>query len=369
MQPDTPVQNYNQNQESMGVATPPQSPIPNVVSTPQPIITPAAPSPMNPAATAEFTSNPFLAFGKGLGAGLYRSPGAVIGLSAWYFLSILIMFVGGGLITAIVASFFPIIGILMMFLLFFAMIFILSVISGRGAIALYESQVGHSLNIKETGDKFPAKYAINVIVCSLLYGLGVGFGLLFFIVPGLILMARWGLGIFVIADEKVGPIQAIKRSWALTKGNTWNMLGATIVQNIILGQSLLLVGMYSATANRYFELKNLELKGVRNTITHWSNYVLAVIMPLFLVLYSALIITAVVLEVNKTSDTTTTTGDVEATLPEDYYSSGYSMEYCFFDGDFMTDPTVEQKCVQTEEECQANTYCKELYGSGVEDAQ
>ncbi len=61
-------------------------------------------------------------------------------------------------------------------------------------------------------------------VASLIQGLGFGFGLVLFVLPGLYLMARLSLIAPVAAAEQcANPIEQLKRSFVLTRGNGWRI--------------------------------------------------------------------------------------------------------------------------------------------------
>lgn len=323
---------------------------------------------------AKFTSNPFIAFAKGLGAGLSNSPVAVLGISALYFIVIIAAFIVGLPFIAISGFISPLLLPFTFLAFILVVILAMSILSGRGAVALLGSLNNKTVSIKETSEQLPLKYSWNIVAYTLLYGIAVGVGFLLFVIPGLILLARWGLGLFVIADEKVGPIDALKRSWALTAGNTWNMLGAIFTQNILLGQSLLLLGTLSASAHRYFELKALHTKGIKNTDTHWINYVLVILFSIFLAGYFALLAIVSVID-TKVQDNDNTWGnyssselyDSPSNITDDTNNSSLDLSsYCFYEGDLFENPNLEQVCVSTKDECLANTYCEQFYGAYLE---
>ena len=74
-------------------------------------------------------------------------------------------------------------------------------------------------------------------------------GLLFFIVPGIILAVRSQFFAYFIVENEIGPIDAIKKSWNLTKGSFWNifLFGLLAVGVQILGALALLVGLIFTT--------------------------------------------------------------------------------------------------------------------------
>lgn len=81
---------------------------------------------------------------------------------------------------------------------------------------------------------------------SLLAGLMILGGLILLIVPGIIVGLMVSFVGYIVIEEKLGPIDAIKRSMALTKGSRFKLFQlalATILLNI-LGFFALLVGLF-----------------------------------------------------------------------------------------------------------------------------
>jgi len=58
---------------------------------------------------------------------------------------------------------------------------------------------------------------------SVLTGLGVGLGLLFLVVPGVILFTRWSLSVPVVMLEGLSPRAAMRRSSELVRGRWWSV--------------------------------------------------------------------------------------------------------------------------------------------------
>lgn len=58
-----------------------------------------------------------------------------------------------------------------------------------------------------------------------LSSLAVGIGLLLLVVPGLILFARWVVGLPALFCEELSAPEAFSRSTSLTQGNRWRILG------------------------------------------------------------------------------------------------------------------------------------------------
>jgi membrane-anchored glycerophosphoryl diester phosphodiesterase (GDPDase) len=70
-------------------------------------------------------------------------------------------------------------------------------------------------------------------------------GIILLIIPGVIFGIRLQFVSYLIIDKGMGPIEAIKKSWQVTRGNTIRLLffGLTLAGINILGALALLVGL------------------------------------------------------------------------------------------------------------------------------
>ncbi len=87
--------------------------------------------------------------------------------------------------------------------------------------------------------------ALPLIGFGILFGLGVGIGLLLLIVPGLYLLTIWAVGVPAIVVERAGVIEAFGRSHELVRGNGWTVFGAIVVAFLLLwglGFAAILIG-------------------------------------------------------------------------------------------------------------------------------
>ena len=92
-------------------------------------------------------------------------------------------------------------------------------------------------------------------------------GLILLIIPGIIVLVRLKFTPFLVLDEKIGPINAVQRSWELTRGFTFDLF---LYDLLLLGINLLgflafFVGLFAslpvtgiALADMYRFLKDLE---------------------------------------------------------------------------------------------------------------
>jgi hypothetical protein len=73
--------------------------------------------------------------------------------------------------------------------------------------------------------------AVGVLLTSL----GVVAGLIFLIIPGIVLWLRWAVAIPVLVQERLGVTASISRSAALTSGFLWPLFGLFLILIIAAG--------------------------------------------------------------------------------------------------------------------------------------
>ncbi len=113
------------------------------------------------------------------------------------------------------------------------------------------------------GDLFGgAPYFLSVLVANILTAIGVGIGMVFLIVPGVILALGLSMTIPLIVDRGLGPIDALSESWKLTDGNKANIFifgliafGLVIAGACACGVGLLLVAPLLFVAHLYIYLR------------------------------------------------------------------------------------------------------------------
>ncbi len=89
-------------------------------------------------------------------------------------------------------------------------------------------------------DRFGQAFAASLVICIL-----VGIGLVFLIVPGIILMLMWCLTNLVLAETQQDFWTAMQTSAALTKGYKWEIfcLGLALIPIYILGLLVCCIGV------------------------------------------------------------------------------------------------------------------------------
>jgi len=124
---------------------------------------------------------------------------------------------------------------------------------------------GEKFEVSEIFESY--RLFLKYLLATILYFLAVIGGLILLIVPGIILIIRMGLYTYLIVDKQMGPLEALKESMRLTKGNAFNLFlfWFLLLGVLILGFLCLIVGLIVAIpvsllayvfVYRYLEAKN-----------------------------------------------------------------------------------------------------------------
>ena len=80
------------------------------------------------------------------------------------------------------------------------------------------------------------KFFVPMLLAAIIGGIAIGIGMLLLIIPGIYLWIKFSMTGPAIAAEKISnPIDALKRSWALTKGNSLYIFGLFLIVIIVGG--------------------------------------------------------------------------------------------------------------------------------------
>lgn len=90
-------------------------------------------------------------------------------------------------------------------------------VQGATAYAVFQVLRGNVASMSESITRGMARLG-PLAIAALLTGLGTAVGMVFFIVPGLILLCLWSVTIPACVVEHLGPIESMKRSADLTRG-------------------------------------------------------------------------------------------------------------------------------------------------------
>jgi hypothetical protein len=86
-------------------------------------------------------------------------------------------------------------------------------------------------------------FLVTLFVAGILAGVGIAVGLIALVVPGLFLLTRWSVVTPVVVLEKLGAMDALRRSWELVRGNGWTVFGVVVVTLLL---ALLAHGVFAA---------------------------------------------------------------------------------------------------------------------------
>lgn len=89
------------------------------------------------------------------------------------------------------------------------------------------------------------QYLIRFIVASILYGLAVVGGLIFFVIPGIYIAIRLQFYSYILIDKDASAMESLKKSWKISQGNVINLILFTllIIGLNLLGALALMVGL------------------------------------------------------------------------------------------------------------------------------
>lgn len=71
------------------------------------------------------------------------------------------------------------------------------------------------------------------LLMSFLY-IGVIFGLLFVVIPGIVIALAWSQAIYLLLDKGMGPMEALKMSNKITYGKKWTIFFGILVLTVVL---------------------------------------------------------------------------------------------------------------------------------------
>ena len=99
---------------------------------------------------------------------------------------------------------------------------------------------------------------LPLIGFSILAGIGIAIGLILIIIPGLVLLTFWSVGVPAIVAERVGVFDAFGRSWRLVRGNAWSVFGALVVVTLIwVAVGVILVAIANPIGNGAILIANV----------------------------------------------------------------------------------------------------------------
>ena len=89
---------------------------------------------------------------------------------------------------------------------------------------------------------------VNYMATSILYGIIIVAGIILLVIPAIYWGIRFQFFSYLVTEKNLGPIQALKASWQMTAGQTWQLFvfGLIMIGINLLGVLALFVGMFWA---------------------------------------------------------------------------------------------------------------------------
>lgn len=235
--------------------------------------------------TSWYTSNPFLVSVRGLIEILQNNPVPALLGALVLFVLYIVMLVLGGLLSAVA----PLIGLLVIGIAVILFVpFAIGVYFAIAAASAHKEAITTGTAMSRATQKL-----LPLIGLFILQALVIGVGFIFLIIPGLILLGRLALAPIALFEENLGPIAAMKRSFELTSGHLFEMLGALFAGGILGGGLLSPACSIAPIVGRYDDLKRLKSSGAPKPKVHWLNFLLPALIALFMIGYGALLATLI----------------------------------------------------------------------------
>lgn len=160
-------------------------------------------------------------------------------------------------------------------------IVVAAVVTPLISILLLRAGAEHDTDLRtDTGDlyRIASVYFLPMLGLLVLFGVVVGMGFLALIVPGIYLAVRLYLATPVLVIEGETITGALARSWRLTRGATWRLLGAIVLTILIVGAVSIGLSLPAVMVSALLGPEAWLLQGI------FSGAVNAVLWPLLMVL-------------------------------------------------------------------------------------
>ncbi len=116
-----------------------------------------------------------------------------------------------------------------------------SIATAATVFIVSESYLGRPVEAREALRR-AAPYIGRLLICSMLTAAVIFVGIVLLVVPGIILIAGLLLAIPALVIEGNSASAALSRSWELTRGSRWRMLGLLVVLVILVYVPIAAIG-------------------------------------------------------------------------------------------------------------------------------
>ena len=109
---------------------------------------------------------------------------------------------------------------------------------------------GEPITMTEIFNPKYRKYMGEYFLTSGLMGMGIGVGLIFFVVPGIVISLAWSMAILLVVDKGKNPTEALTLSNNYTYGYKWKIFGIYFLVGVLFSIVMaILMGIGAATRN------------------------------------------------------------------------------------------------------------------------
>jgi hypothetical protein len=175
-------------------------------------------------------------------------------------------------------------------LLYLVLVVVLGLIAtGASVFVVSESYLGRAITAREALAR-AAPFVVPLIIASLLVGLLAMVGFILLVIPGLIVICGLALTVPALVVESAPPMDALGRSWTLTRGYRLRMFGLfLLIFLLILVPYIAVMGAFGVASAM---LASTGAKGVSTTILLAGTVVAAIVQLLLSPLYQAALVIA-----------------------------------------------------------------------------
>lgn len=175
-------------------------------------------------------------------------------------------------------------------LVYLVLVVVLGLIAtGASVFVVSESYLGRAITAREALAR-AAPFVAPLIVASLLVGLLAMVGFIVLVIPGLIIICGLALTVPALVVESASPMDALGRSWTLTRGYRLRMFGLfLLIFLLILIPYIAVMGAFGVASAMF---ASTGAKGVSTTILLSGTVVAAIVQLLLSPLYQAALVIA-----------------------------------------------------------------------------
>jgi uncharacterized membrane protein len=146
-------------------------------------------------------------------------------------------------------------------------VFVAGPIQVGAAFALLKAARGEKPHADDLFVPFRHNYW-SAAFAPMLAGLLTVLGLLLLVLPGIYIAVRLAFVSFLVVDEGLSPVEAVKESWRRTEGRFWTLFGGAMLGLFVVwvGVILLIVGMIPAALWTGLAYATLYASATRDSI-------------------------------------------------------------------------------------------------------